>query len=69
MRFSSTALSDLPTSSKLKWYMRSYPWTDGKWNQEPHVLQVGRRSKYHDTLPDNNSNKIPAELRGLTLQP
>ena len=68
MGSSSTARSDLPSRPKFKWDMRSCPWTDGKGNQEQYVLQVRRWSKYHDALPDNNSNKIPSELRGLTLQ-
>lgn len=67
MGLSSHALSDLPTRPKFKRDMRSCPWTDWKGNQEQFVIQVRRWSKYHDALPDNNSNKIPAELRGLTL--
>ena len=58
----------LPNRPKFSWDIRSVPWTDGKGNQEDYKTSVDLWSAFHDALPNTNSNKIPAALRGIMLQ-
>lgn len=64
----SNARSDRPSRPHFKWDMRKCPWTNRKGNQEQYVINVRRWCRCHDSLPENNSNRIRQELRRLTLQ-
>ena len=57
----------LPSRPKFSWDLRSPPWTDGCGNQEEFARSVAQWSKFHDGLPDSNSNKIGVPLRGICL--
>ena len=58
----------LPNRPRFSWDVRSVPWTDGKGKQDDYADAVELWSAFHDALPGKNSNKIPAELRGIMLQ-
>lgn len=60
--------SELPKRPKFSWDIKSVPWTDGRGNQEEYANSVALWSAFHEKLPNNNSNKIPSELRGIMLQ-
>lgn len=56
--------SGVPSRLKFSWDIKNVPWTDGKGCQEDYSKAVDLWSKFHDRLPDSNSNKISKELRG-----
>lgn len=58
----------LPSRPQFSWDTKSPPWTDGKGNGEQYLKSVKLWKLYHDRLPVNNSNKIPAELQGIVLK-
>lgn len=60
--------SRVPSRPKFSWDIKNVPWTDGKGCQEDYSKAVHLWNKFHDRLPDSNSNKIPKELRGIMLQ-
>jgi len=60
--------SNLPSRPKFSWDIRSTPWTDGRGNQEGFARAVKLWGQFHDKLPASNSNKIPADLRGICLK-
>ncbi len=60
--------SALPTRPKNAWNARDAPWTDGRGNTELYHASVLQWCRYHDLLPDDNSLKLPKNVRGLILQ-
>ena len=60
--------ASLPTRPRFSWDIRNVPWTDGKGNQEEYAKSVDLWDAFHNRLPDSNSHKITAELRGIMLQ-
>lgn len=59
--------TDRPQHSRFTWDLRNCPRTNGRGNQEPYATAVRRWCSYNDALTDGNQNKIPKNLRGLTL--
>lgn len=59
--------SNLPSRPKFIWNLRSPPWTGGRGNQEEYSPAVTQWGKFHDGLPDSNSNKIATNFRGICL--
>ena len=64
----SSTNNDLPKRPRFSWNIGQFPWNDGKGSQEDYVNAVISWSSFHDKLPQNNSSKIPKELRGIMLQ-
>ena len=58
----------LPSRPRFSWDIKNVPWTDGKGNQEEYAKAVELWNAFHNKLTDSNSNKIPADLRGIMLQ-
>lgn len=58
----------LPNRPRFTWDIRYVPWTDDKGNEDEYRKSVALWRPFPDKLPDNNSNKIPTELRGIILQ-
>lgn len=58
--------ADYSTLSRTKhsWDILTTPWTDARVNQD----DIGEAVEFHDTLPATNSDRIPAELRGVYLK-
>lgn len=51
----------------FSWDMRTCTWTDGRGDEEPYASDVRPWCKSHDALPANNSNLVPPDRRGMTL--
>lgn len=65
----STSFATLqPLRPKFSWDVRSAPWTDGRGDQEQYLEKVLLCKEFHDTLPENNSNKIIPQLQGIMLK-
>eukprot|EP00171_Calliarthron_tuberculosum_P017605 IDg17605t1 len=64
----SSEYNDLPKRPRFSWDIKTVPWTEGKGNQEDYATSVALWSQFHNKLPNQNSNKIPADLRGIMLQ-
>ncbi len=60
--------NNVPTRPKFSWDAKSAPWTDGKGDQEEYQKSVKLWEAFHNALPDNNSNKIPSNLRAICLK-
>lgn len=58
----------LPQRPKFSWDIKNVPWTDGRGDQAEYASAVKLWSRFHDMLPDANSNKVPVGLRGIMLQ-
>ncbi len=58
---------NLPSRPKFTWDLRNVPWTDGRGDQEGYAKKVKEWAAFHDSLTDQNSNKIQKEQRGLVL--
>lgn len=61
-------VSMIPSRPRFSWDSRAPPWTDARGDQEQYMRSVKLWKKYHDGLPNNNGNKIPAALQGVVLQ-
>lgn len=60
--------NNLPSRPKFSRDANSAPWTDGRGNQEEYRNAVPLWPRFHNTLPDNNSDKIPSALQAPCLK-
>ena len=61
-------VSLLPSRPKFHWDVKSPPWTDARGDQLEYKNQVDLWKHFHDSLPNNNSNKIPSNLQAICLK-
>ena len=58
----------LPSRPRFSWDTRNAPWTDGIGDQEGYANAVKRWCAFHDSVHDNNANKVMKVSRGMILQ-
>ena len=65
---SADSANALPSRPRFSWDTRNAPWTDGIGDQEDYANAVKRWCAFHDSLHDNNANKVMKVSRGMILQ-
>lgn len=68
MGLHNATISTVPSRPRFAWDAKSPPWTDGNGNQERFKAAVEDWKEFHDSLPDNNLNKITTGLQGIVLK-
>lgn len=58
----------LPSRPKFHWDVKSPPWTDARGDQLEYKNRVTLWKHFHESLPANNSNKIPGNLQAICLK-
>ena len=62
------SVNSVPTRPRFAWDAKSPPWTDGVGNQERYKKAVLDWKEYHDSLAENNPNKVSPNIQGIILK-